>query len=459
VGFIVVAGLRHLGRASLWIDEGASAAPITGTRSDLAHALAVEPNFALYHLLLRPWGLVVKSEAGLRLPSLVFAVLTVVAAHAVARRLFGPCAAGCAAVLTAANGFFIGYAREARPYALFALSTTVAMLCLLRALEKPHGRRWLLWSLAALAAVLTHPIALGVVGAQLAILVLSRRHVPWGEVLHQSQESIIVVVLGAGLLLAIGPSRLRWVPKPDRRVALGVSQAVAGGPRPLTAAGVLVALLVVMVVVARRRGEKVTAPFTFAWSAAAALIWLLVPLAAVLAVSAQQSLFLPRYLVFEVPALAVVGGAALARLTLPLTIAGTALVVALLLPSAWHPAVRPPQDWRGAIRAIGADAQPGDRVIALIYGRKVTEYYLSRGLAPKATQLSDFALFAMSPDDAGCLGRVWVLTSLGANANQAAHLLGASHTVADQRSFVGVRLTLFVPDPAEVPKTCASVGS
>src|SRR5205085_10443243 len=116
----------------------------TGPVSRVSGSLHNEPQFGFYHLLLRAWSALGTSEFALRSLSTVFAVLTLPALYCVGRRLFDGRIAATAVVLLAVNGYFVGWAREVRMYSLLAFASTVATLCLLRAIEQPD--RWVRWA-------------------------------------------------------------------------------------------------------------------------------------------------------------------------------------------------------------------------------------------------------------------------------------------------------------------------
>ena len=113
-----LAGYR-LGAKSLWHDEAFSLALARSDADTFWRALRDQESFAgLYYSILRVLPMLGDSEATLRLPSVVFAVLATVTCFAVGSRLFGFGVGIAAAVLLDVNLLFLRYAQEARPYAL-----------------------------------------------------------------------------------------------------------------------------------------------------------------------------------------------------------------------------------------------------------------------------------------------------------------------------------------------------
>jgi len=95
-------------------------------------------------------------EIALRLPSALAGLATVPVAWAIGRELAGRRTALACAALVAVNPLLVWYSQEARVYALFVLTVSLAMLCFLRALHEPTRRRMALFALSGALALLTH---------------------------------------------------------------------------------------------------------------------------------------------------------------------------------------------------------------------------------------------------------------------------------------------------------------
>jgi hypothetical protein len=112
---------------------------------------------------------------GLRLASAAFAIASLVAAAALVARLTDRRTALVSTALAAGTWLFLFQGLFARMYSLFLLTTTLAALALLRAVETRRLRDWTLWALAILAAVATHPYGVLVLGAHGLFVVLAHR--------------------------------------------------------------------------------------------------------------------------------------------------------------------------------------------------------------------------------------------------------------------------------------------
>lgn len=109
--------------------------------------------------------------AGLRLVSAAIALASLPAMAALGARLVDRRTALLGTTLAAPTWIFLFHGVFGRMYSLFLLTSTLAALALLRALDRGGGRRWTLWVLAILATVGTHPYgALVFVGQGLFVL-------------------------------------------------------------------------------------------------------------------------------------------------------------------------------------------------------------------------------------------------------------------------------------------------
>ncbi len=114
-----------------------------------------------YPLLLRGWiALVGESDAAVRLLSLVFGILTLVAIFYLSRMIFDERTAIVTTGLLALLPLHIQYSQEVRPYPLALLWTVLASGAYWRACRMTHRgeqwRWWCLYVLVAVAGLLTH---------------------------------------------------------------------------------------------------------------------------------------------------------------------------------------------------------------------------------------------------------------------------------------------------------------
>lgn len=271
-------------------------------------------------------------------------------------------------------------------YALLVVLVLGANLALLAAIEHGGWWRWLIYLGTLAAAALVHVLAVLVVPVHLAWLALlwpaSRRSIgPFLGVLlalaapyfalagwwqlrlfttpeFQTGHAFVPLpdmtgVLISGFLRGMGVPRTLWVLAPA--IFLALAGAVAGPRSQGNQAGRL-----------RLAGLL--------------LSWLVLPVIGLFLITLRKPLFTDRYLIWVLPALAILlalGIAALGRTWRPLGWAAAAGVVGLGLLGGWRQMHVPiKSDFRAAAAYVETRRQPGDRLIFLIpYGRYPYEYY------------------------------------------------------------------------------------
>lgn len=373
-----------------------------------------------YYLLMRGWVVLFgDSVVALRLPS----VLAVAAAASVVAllgdRLFGYRAGILAGFLFAVSPAVTRYGQEARSYALVMLAVSLATLLLLRALDRERSPwRWAAYALALVFTGFLHLIALSVVLAHACLLVAHARHdrsLWWRPALALSAAAACVAPL-----VLLGRSQagrqLYWVPVPDGWAFLALAPELFASA---LCAGALIALALLA------RSER-RAPLLLCGA------WALLPPVLVWAAShGEVSYFRGVYVLFTLPAWALLAGAGAASAWRSWK-AAAALVVALavvtlpdhrLMRQPYEHNAPVPLDYAAAADLIERHHRPGD---AVIYDRADTwklddgvRYYLPRELrmrdvflARTPAEIDDlYAVQCAVPEQ--CLKderRIWLLT-------------------------------------------------
>ncbi len=109
----------------------------------------------------------------LRLVSALFAVASVPVIAALSARLAGHRIALVATVLASASWLMLFHGVYGRMYSLFLLTSSLSYLALLVAIEHGGRRRWVLWAIAMLATIASHPYGALVFASQ-GVFVLAR---------------------------------------------------------------------------------------------------------------------------------------------------------------------------------------------------------------------------------------------------------------------------------------------
>jgi len=153
--------LFRLNQQSFWNDEILTIDNAGGTLLDTLVGLS-DPNILpLYYLTVRGLIHTQPAEPWLRLPSVLFGVLSIPLFYAVVRHRGGSGLALTAAALLALSPLHIWYSQEARPYALLLLLSLVALFALQLALDRPTPGRKTAAAVAAASVFYCHTIGLG----------------------------------------------------------------------------------------------------------------------------------------------------------------------------------------------------------------------------------------------------------------------------------------------------------
>jgi mannosyltransferase len=376
-------GAIRIGSKSLWHDEAYSAAMARLPWSSFVKAVLRQESFSgLYYLVLRAWTSLGGTEAWLRLPSVAFGVAAVCVLFALNRRLFGLRPAVVATILLVVNPFLVLYEQEVRAYALAMLAVTVATWVFVRAVEAPSTGWWVAYGAVAAAAVYAHAFAAFVLAAHLLSLIL--RRVP-ARLVAIGFGTAAVLVAPLAALLFTARNIERGIARPGLGALESALLELTGtGVRSRTAglilllyAGLAAGAAAAAVLAARRRGVRET------WATALAFAWLVVPILGSMALSFVRPIFLSRYLIVALPALATV--AAIGVAAVPWTALRAAAVTALValsipwLVAYYRQDFKNGEDWRRAAEAVVSRERPGDGIVFLTrYGRRPFEYYLDR---------------------------------------------------------------------------------
>jgi mannosyltransferase len=444
-----------LGRLSLWRDE---AYTVDAAHRSLPQIFALlrntdAVNSAYYMIIHADIALFGTSAAALRLPSLLAMAVAAVAVAAIGSRLAraaslpAPALTGVlAGLLFAVAPEVTRYAQEARSYGLVTMCATIASYLLLRALGDGRRRWWVAYGVAIAVAGLLNLMAFLLVAAHGVTVWVARarqRSMPHSPGLVRpvpvagwlAAAGAAAAVLCPLLVLGFGERRqVGWLARPGLHAVTHLAAAFAGA-KPLVP---LVALLAAGGLAAGLTGR----PRVPLDAATLTLPWLVLPAGILLAVSQIHPLYDARYIVFSLPALALLGATGLAWLTRLVTRAApgvnaavawlpAALVLVLLAALTLGPqrSVRlpssRPDNLRQASAIVAAHERPGDAVLYLPANKRV----FSMGYPAPFRRLRDVALGVTPLAAASLIGtaapvpvlrarfatvnRVWVVSGRG----------------------------------------------
>jgi uncharacterized membrane protein len=227
----------HLGRESLWFDEGYTAWVVSLSPANLIRAVRVDTAPPLYYLLLHGWTVLFgRSEFALRSMSALFATASVLLFYPLAKRfLVDRWVAAAAVALFAVSEMQVAFAHEARFYTLITLLAEINLLLVLQAIDRKPAR----WRYAVMIAAWTaslytnNMLAIYLTGLGLTWLIL-----PGPRALRGRIIDLTIVAIPAGLLfLPWVPALLAqsaslkgrfWTGPPDRRLIYRTLSVVAG---------------------------------------------------------------------------------------------------------------------------------------------------------------------------------------------------------------------------------------
>jgi mannosyltransferase len=369
-GAALALGLVRLGTPSLWADESFTARAVNGSVLDL-----FDGYHGLYYSVAKTWALFAgTSEAALRFPSVVGAMLASALLVVLGYRLFDRRVAIVGGILLAASPFVVQWSQQARGYTLMLALSLGATLLLLRALDRRTRADWGLYGVAFATLVVWHPVA-GLLLAPAHIVPLWQRR---NRVLpHGLLAGAIVLALGVpwAAQIAIRSTgegvAMDWLKFPTAGAATHALLDVSG------AAGLGVLLAAAGLWVLNRSGKRELAVWLGVWAIAPFLLALLVSLA--------QPIYLDRYLIVAAPAYALLAGVAIMGVGTRLR-AGliAAVVVATGLGLAqWYSSAGDGnwrgENWRDGIRMVTERSGEADTVVVVPWSaHPAAEYYGAR---------------------------------------------------------------------------------
>ena len=411
-------GLYGLTGAALWGDELLTwgITEINWSEFQALSTRFVTPMMP-YYLLMRGWTeLAGTSDAALRLPSVLAAAGAVGVVGRLGTRLLTPLAGLLAGLLLAVVPAMSRYAQEARPYTMAMLAVALSALALLRATEKPSAWRFVAYGAAVALVGVMHLVALSIVLAHGAWIVATRR-------------DLLLKWAIAAAVACLPTVPLAWYGMQQRDAVAWIANSPAS--QPLAFFGGLFGPLSVMTVVA---GVALLSLTTRA-KPLMAILWATVPLVAVYLAGLQLgSVWLPRYMMFVIPAWVLLAAITMVRSSIASAVAVLALVALVGLPSQRDARMEAGHGLaaRQAAKIISDGYQPGD---AIVYGttgggllttpRDLVDHYVPADRRPNEPLLfrppryKGQALPILCRDVAGCLKnppRIWIVR-LGSPAN------------------------------------------
>ncbi len=374
---------------SYWRDEGATVAAVHRPLGALVRMLGhVDAVHGTYYLLLWPVAqLFGTGEVALRIPSLIAMAVAAGLITATGRRIASPTVGVLAGLIFAVSPTVSEFGQMARSYGLVTMAAALASYALVRLLERDASRaRWLWYAVSLTVLGALNIFALLLIPAHGITMLLRYRTRPADGVRRAALRRWLIA---AGAALAINlplinlashqRAQIMWVP-PFSPSEIGNAADLLGPPW-MTAGLALVLLAAgVLALIRRRWGNGGTGTSGVdqragtGWGAVSALCvpWLIVPpLVLMVATVVYVPVYTQRYILFCMPAAALMMAVAIGELArLPgrrvtgWVAAAVALLVVAALGFTMQVQYRQPgghaDDIRAADAIIAAAARPGD---------------------------------------------------------------------------------------------------
>jgi hypothetical protein len=178
-GLTAIAAAFFFARLTVWPpheDETLALFTSRGSVGELIRTVLGERGGAPLHFL---FAWVITHTGGglveLRLVSTVFAIASVPLIALLVARLADRTVALVATAIVVPSWMLLFHGIYGRMYSIFLFTATLSYLALLRALERRDRRSWILWGLAILACIATHPYGALVLASQGLYVLYARR--------------------------------------------------------------------------------------------------------------------------------------------------------------------------------------------------------------------------------------------------------------------------------------------
>jgi mannosyltransferase len=457
--------LFRLGTKSFWLDEATS---VVLARVDshvfMGAIIHRQANMVLYYLLLRGWICLGSSEFAVRFLSMAAGVAAIPAIYLLGARLFGPKAGTLAALLLSVHAFHVRYSQEARAYSLFMLLTIGSCLFFLCSLKQPSRNNWVGYTLASTLMVYTQVFGVWVLLAQWVSLCFRGRDVRWRQFFYSAAMiCFLISPLTYCLLFISDRSQLSWLTKPALEDFYKFCLDMAGDGGPLLLMAYLALTVAGVAAGLSRVGSR--SAYAEIWKYWFLLIWLILPVASVLAISRLWPSFQSRFLILCVPPLVLLVADALTRIHSKLLFSATLMILLGLALNGTYSYYggadnEHTDDWRDATRYILSQAEGGDAVLfsyseeKLAFDQYQWRFHATGSPIHEFPEETDLELLTLRPSrpSAALLDkiaseyrRVWVISAFQPNraSRQVEAVLRSHFREYGERDFGFVHADLF----------------
>jgi mannosyltransferase len=404
----VAARLECLACKPFWFDECFSAEVARINWRNFLHLLWWrEANMSLYYILLRLWLHFGQSPFFIRSFSVVISTCSLLAIYWLGRLLYDRRVGLSAAALLAVNVYDLRYAQEARSYTLFVLLATLSSAFLISWLREPIRSHWRGYVIASILVAYAHFYALLLFVAHW--LVLRWTGLPRqesgsleGAVTSKKELRRAWISIGIGVLPLLifvaktGAGPIRWIHRPDISDLFQFSTFFTNGLPIIYFLACIAALkpLKNNLLIRDARWEVFRVYFL--------CVWFLFPILLTILLSFARPVFLPRYMIFCLPALLILTAAGIAsaprKWINALLIGAILLLSARMIPYVYSHDFDDERDASGTATDFILDhTQPGDAILFHIAEARVP-YEFFRSLRTHENTASPNFISTLGPE-------------------------------------------------------------
>ena len=346
---------------------------------------------ATYYVIMHYWmGWFGTSPTAIRSLSLIGVVIAAGALTGLGWHLVSKRAGITAGLLYACAPMISAIAHDARSYGLVSAVAVLTTFALVRAIESTRRRTWIWFGVGVVVLILLHLLtALILVAYTVTVGWYALRERDWRVV----RRFAGTVALAAVPLLPLGYLALKqagtagWITRPTWAVAGDAAVDFAGSV-------FLIGPVVILIALAYRRRPKAAgsevARARIPSVLNVGLPWLLIPPVGLLVISIWDPLYVFRYVLYSLPALALLVAAGLDRLRWWLHVPIVVALIALTIPM--HHEVRSTligaNDTRREAHFIAANKRSGDAIVYLV----PTQRFMSKSYPAAYAGLRDIGL-------------------------------------------------------------------
>ncbi len=222
-------------RKDFWLDEAISWSFAKQSLGQMLKATAADNHPPLYYLLLHLWQKLGQTELFLRLPSIIFGVISIFLVYQIARKLFNQKVALTASFIFALSPPHVSFSADTRMYSLFTLLTLTGFYFFIKILKKPTKNDYTLFAICYLLSLYTHYFTIFFILALDLFLIFKMAKY------KKQLINLLLSQIGAGLLflpwlvfIFTNPHPKPWAISPLIGIPATLMSFVLGGVGPAT---------------------------------------------------------------------------------------------------------------------------------------------------------------------------------------------------------------------------------